>query len=147
MRKLSPASFEGEFSYVLHIRIAEMLLSESTLKYGSAIWQKSFPCFYSQESLINSSISFPTAFSIKPRFWIKGVGSHFRDRNGNTYMNDQPYDKVDCNGQQTRQMKNQFFRASSFRGIVVTFHLTLLLMKIRKNDRRKITKKNINETG
>ena len=79
MRKFSPTSFEGEFLYVRHIRIAEMLLSESTLKYGGTIWQKSFPCFDSQESLISSSISFPTAFSVKPRFWIKGVGPNFRD--------------------------------------------------------------------
>jgi len=79
MRNLSPASFKGEFSYVCHIKVTEMLFPESTLKYGGAIWQKSFPCFDSQESLISSSTSFPTAFSIKPRFWIKGVGPHFRE--------------------------------------------------------------------
>ena len=147
MRNLSPTSFKGEYSYVCHIKVAEMLFSESTLKYGGAIWQKSFPCFDSQERLISSSTSFPTAFSIKPRFWIKGVGPHFREWHGNTYMNDQPYDKVDCNGQQTRQMKNHFLRAPFFRGIVIPFHFTLLLMKIRKNERKKIAKKNSRETG
>ena len=124
-----------------------MLLPESTFRYGGTIWQKSLPCSDSKESLICSSAPFPIMLSIKPRFWVKRVRPYLCYCNGYTYVNDQPYNEIDYYGPQTGQMKNHFFRSLSFRLIVIPFHLTLLLMKIRKNERRKIARKNSNETG
>ena len=67
MRKLSPASFQGESSYVCHIWVAEMFLPECTFRYSSAIWQKSFPCFDFQESLISSSSRSGVRRTIMPK--------------------------------------------------------------------------------
>jgi hypothetical protein len=63
-------------------------------------------------------------------------------------MNDQPHNEIKCYGPHTGQLKDHFAGALSFFTLMVTpFHLTLLLMKITKNERRKIIRKNISETG